>query len=164
MPLTLREKARCICGRNITLACRRRLSGLLDRAGRQRSQSAARRRLPRAKWALKVRNARYGWHLETGDPTHHAEVARCGQLRSRARARPRFRKPSPLLSSLDFPLWAEATTLPLNGYSIRFGRTLAERALGRRIAGTSSDSPPVDGSSPFLMLLLTFAGSSMLIV
>ena len=28
----------------------------------------------------------------------------------------------------------------------------------------SSDSPPVDGSSPFLMLLLTFARSSMLIV
>ena len=62
--LPLREKARCICSRNITLACRRRLSGLLDRAGRQRSQSAARRRLPRAKWALKVRNARNRWHLE----------------------------------------------------------------------------------------------------
>jgi hypothetical protein len=71
-------------------------------------------------------------------------------------------------SSLDFPLWAKATTLPLNGYSILFGRTHAERGLGRRrpvdhsasTSWISSDGPPVDGSSPFLMLLLTFARSA----
>ena len=73
---------------------------------------------------------------------------------------------------IGLPLWAKATTLPLNGYSILFGRTVAERALGgdgsldhsASMSWISSDSPPVDGSSPFLMLLLTFARSSMLIV
>ena len=62
-------------------------------------------RLRRAKRALKTRNARNGRHLgDSGGLTHHAGFARCGQLRSRPRARPRFRKLSPLLSSLDFPL------------------------------------------------------------
>jgi hypothetical protein len=72
-------------------------------------------RLPCAK----ARNARDGWHLENfGGPAHHAEFARCGQLRSRARARPRFRTPSPLLGSFDFPLWANAATLAPKRYSI----------------------------------------------
>ena len=71
-----------------------------------------------------------------------------------------------------FPFWAKATTLPLNGYSILLGRTHAERPWAatdrwttlRARRGYRRIAQPVDSSSPFLMLLLTFARSSMVIV